>query len=566
MMSPRPTAVERLLGRLAHRRPARGDDSGNTLIYALLFTTVIALVIAAVLTLAGANLRTTVAVHTEAVEDAAADGAAKVAINTLRDSTYNGTAGQCLNGSLVLPNFYQSGSTRVDCALDTGASELAHSTGGGFALHALQTGATPSAIYLKLAGAGAGGISVDGDVASTGKTTIVSGQLNITGAFTSASCDVSRTPGNPVIIDRAGAITNDGRLLPPTPPGTPSTVESTTPRCNGNPAPAGDPGYVLPNGAKPDTLGAVTNPNCNGGNNAMQTFAPGLYTSATDLNSFCPIKYFKPGIYWFNFNDLWNIAPNGGRTISVIAGAVNAPNPSTFNPATDIKTACPNPFDASTYDPNAGVTFVFGGKARLEIQDDAQVAICGKPSTITMPDGTPQPPIALYAVKSGKSYVGAQGTVSGAQAGDCTLATLESTGCAQLSTSCSAAAISHQCRMWLYGATYMPDASIALDLHVAQEQHIIGGLVVRQLSLNAPNVNGSSFPNPLSAGPLPGTASGTARTVVYLTVYVCPGASTCATGTGSLRLKAKVAIFDPDAAPASGGHRPITVLSWSVQR
>jgi hypothetical protein len=54
--------------------------------------------------------------------------------------------------------------------------------------------------------------------------------------------------------------------------------------------------------------------------------------------------------------------------------------------------------------------------------------------------------------------------------------------------------------------------------------------------------------------------------VVYLSVYVCPGASTCASGTGTLRLKAKVAIFDPNAAPASGGHRPVTVLSWSVQR
>jgi hypothetical protein len=531
---------------LARRRPARGDDSGNTLIYALLFTTVIALVIAAVLTLAAANLRTTVAVHTAAVQDAAADGSAKVAINTLRDSIYNGTAGQCLNGPLVLPNFYQSGSTRVECTYDDGASDRPHSSGGGFALHALQTGTSPSAIYLKLAGAGTGGVQVDGDVGSTGKTWINSGNFTVTSSFTSASCRVDATPAG-TIADNAGTIT--------------PTNYATTPRCNGNPAPPGDPGYVLPAAAAPNTLNKITNVKCT---NKMQTFTQGVYTSTTDLNSNCPIKYFQPGYYWFNFNDVWNVAPNGNNTTSVIAGAVNPPNPSTFDPTTDLQTACPSPFDSSTFDPNAGVIFIFGSGAQLSIQDGAQVAICAKPSTITMSSGLPQPPLALYALRPSQSYVWSEGTISGAPAGNCTITTLEAGGCTRLSTLCSS---SNLCRMWLYGATYMPDASISLDLHKAQEQHIIGGLVVRQLTLNAPNVNGSSLPDPLSAGPLPATGSGgAARTVVYLTVYVCPGASTCSTGTGSLRLKAKVAIFDPKILPLPNGQRQVTVLSWSVQR
>jgi hypothetical protein len=55
------------------------------------------------------------------------------------------------------------------------------------------------------------------------------------------------------------------------------------------------------------------------------------------------------------------------------------------------------------------------------------------------------------------------------------------------------------------------------------------------------------------------------RTVVFLTVYTCPGVSTCTQATGRMRLRAKVAIFDESGFTAAG-DRDVQVLAWSVQR
>ena len=83
-------------GWLKRRLPMRGDERGTSLVYALLFTTIIAVVIAAVIGLASTNLRATRALRQQAAEAAAADGAAKVAINTLRVGDYNGSGAQTI--------------------------------------------------------------------------------------------------------------------------------------------------------------------------------------------------------------------------------------------------------------------------------------------------------------------------------------------------------------------------------------------------------------------------------------------------------------------------------------
>ena len=170
----------------------------------------------------------------------------------------------------------------------------------------------------------------------------------------------------------------------------------------------------------------------------------------------------------------------------------------------------------------------------------APVAICAPVSSVQG-----QPAIALWGLKAGVGSVLAQ---SDCLLGDRSCATFQTTN-------------ANNVTLYLEGSTYVPHGWVDLDLH-SSSQYIVGGLVVRQFSLFSPA--SSTLPEPLSSGPLPGGPGG-ARTVVYLTVYVCPDGGACATG-GSLRLKAKVAIYDPNGPPAPNGNRPVTVLSWSVQR
>jgi hypothetical protein len=55
------------------------------------------------------------------------------------------------------------------------------------------------------------------------------------------------------------------------------------------------------------------------------------------------------------------------------------------------------------------------------------------------------------------------------------------------------------------------------------------------------------------------------RTVLYLTVYLCPGSNTCSSATGTSKLHAVIEVLDPSGIPVPGA-RQITVLSWSVLR
>ena len=131
---------------LRRRIHASGDDRGAVLIYALVFITVIAIVVAAVISLADTNLRTTAALRDQAGETAGADGAAQLAINDLRSGSYIGPTGSCFaTPTLELTNFYQppdgpSLSARVECAQDDGLSVRPGATGAGFALLTLPIG------------------------------------------------------------------------------------------------------------------------------------------------------------------------------------------------------------------------------------------------------------------------------------------------------------------------------------------------------------------------------------------------------------------------------------------
>jgi hypothetical protein len=509
---------------LRRRVSADGEDRGAALIYALIFITVIAIVVAAVLSLADTNLRTTFALRDQAAEAAAADGAAQVAINELRKGAYTGPTGSCFSAAtLELSNFYQPPagsnlSARVECAYDDGLSVHPGATGAGFALLTLPQGSQDG---LALKATGSGGMSVEGDVGSTGRSHVDAGRLEVTGDFTSRTCQ----------IDNGGSIRDSS-----------GPVLATSPECL-TPS-SGDPNYVLPPSAKPDAVGTwTTSGNCNAG---VRTFEPGLYESnqaMNALNANCALSYFKPGIYWFAFDGEWET-----RDAKVVAGAKTAP-PVNVNMAN----ACPSPF--VNYDPAAGVVFVFGGNARWRLDNGGQAAVCAAVSQVAG-----QPPFALFGLKS--AVTGTAGTVSPPAAGSCIRRDKDAPGggpnapCATFQTSNFS-----DIKLYLNGATYLPLGWVDLDLRGSADQYIVGGLAVRQFQLFSPA--SATLPQPLSSGPLPGGPGG-ARTVVYLTVFVCPGGGSCSTG-GALRLKVKVGIADPSVT-VMPGQREITVYSWSTQR
>jgi hypothetical protein len=197
--------------------------------------------------------------------------------------------------------------------------------------------------------------------------------------------------------------------------------------------------------------------------------------------------------------------------------------------------------------------FIFGGDARWKLGKDGQAAVCARASQVSG-----QPPIALFGVKS--TVVGTAGTVAPPPAGSCIYKDKDAGGsgpCATFQTTNFSGI-----KLYLNGATYLPNGWMDVDLRGSADQFITGGLVVRQFSLFSPA--SSTLPEPLSSGPLPGGGPGGARSVVVLNIYVCPSGGSCSTG-GTLRLKVKIGINDPSGTPQAG-QRQITVYSWSVQR
>jgi len=114
-------------------RLRRGDDSGTSLILALIFITVGAVVLAAILSLADASMRTTLRLREQASNAAAADAAGKAAINALRQSTNTFSSSACFgsgvgaSNTLPLPNIYQPSGSPVTSATVTCEPDTAHS-------------------------------------------------------------------------------------------------------------------------------------------------------------------------------------------------------------------------------------------------------------------------------------------------------------------------------------------------------------------------------------------------------------------------------------------------------
>jgi hypothetical protein len=500
--------------RLDHAR--RSDDRGAALVIALIFVTVVVVVMAAVLAYADANIRATVALRRQASTAAAAEAAAEIAINALRKGNYNGTSGDCfgtLGNTMTLPNLHPaaggaSDSAVVTCERDTGTSQVPSTgTPTGYALRALQEdSALETAIDVKVTGSGSG-INVAGDVGSRSNIVMDHGALNVTGSVYAKSCT--------------------------------GTINATvTTECGPTARNVPHPLYAEP----PDPTISRNVPGCA----TKMTFEPGIYSNLSALNdawSTCgttAVYDFRPGVYYFTFNGAWRI--NRG---TMVAGSRNA---LTTTPP-GIPGACPNPLD-TTKDPLAGVQFVFGTEAQMLLTGSAKVEICARAATAASPV-----PIALYGltgdIGSGALRVRGQSGCIVRVTGNL------NNRCAVVKTdNHSGSLVVH-----FQGHVYQPGAKVELDLRGSSDQFFSGGMTVRAVQIFSPA--SSTLPTPISSGPI--QTPGPGRTVIFLTVYVCTEQSTCATGSGRVRLRVKVGLADPSGTTTPGA-RGVTIYSWSVQR
>jgi hypothetical protein len=518
------------------RRRNLSDDSGATLIIALIFITVVSIVVAVVLSFVDTSMRTTVAVRGEAATAAAADGAAQLAINNLRLGPYKGSEG-CAGLGPTVDNVYEQAGTKysatVTCAVDTADS----TAGGSGGVLAINDKNRPGQAVLTL-----GGPTEDGgfDVKLGGGSV-----LKVHGNIQSDSyINVQKN----LTTDGSGSVTAVS-----------GCVGTIAPAANCAGTRVDDPNYKDP----PAPPALATLPKCPTTGNVMQ-FTPGLYKSRSALNDLmlgddgsrkgCAgvIIQFTPGRYYFDLDDTgeWLI-PAG----YLIGGELVDPQLGQPGHAASVPGACKTPIPpddpagraAWTAPANGGVEFVLGGNTHITLDKNSNVELCGTYATDS-------PPITLYGLKhtigTGTLTVRAQAST------DCVRKSIANGGCAVIDAN------KHpDTALFIQGTTYTPLDYVNVDLNNRAGQQFRYGIIARKLQLTATGSSDLSqavievpdfvFVNP----PL---------TVLYLTVCVYPGS------TGGLpctkpQLKVKVGIADPDAT-VQPGKRQVTIYNWSVQR
>ncbi|MGY1736193.1 hypothetical protein [Geodermatophilus sp. SYSU D00684] len=383
------------------RRPAVSDDSGATLVLALVIVTAVAVLVSGLLTFADTSVRATVGLRDQAAAAATADGAAQAAINELRTSGSNNatTAAQCFQAadgawseaSRVFSDLVPgstgkpANSARVECSIDksTGASgDLVPITAANRPGNAILTLSTnPAEVGLQVqANSTSIPFSVKGGIISNSSIAVTNGSLQTTTyAYGGTTCTGTIVSNPPVQCPRGG--------LP------------------------GDPNYAPDTTTVPTYRTVPTNvaSNCPG---KVVTFQPGYYDDAyalSDLmsgNGACKdsVWWFKPGVYYFDFKNASGAVPGMGgstdewliRDGQLIAGtpvdAAGSPMTTPVNPMS-VPGACQNPITSTSAQ---GVQFIFGGDSRLRVANDADVEICGTYSAT-------KPPLAVYGVKSGSA-------------------------------------------------------------------------------------------------------------------------------------------------------------------
>jgi len=533
------------------RRFTRSDDGGATLIFALIFITAVAVMIAAVLSFVDTGMRTTVAVRSVAAKAAVADGAAQVAINSLRESTYAvGGGGSCQDVMPALGSMSTVGGTTysatVNCAIDTPDSQQGGSGGGppitsknrpGQAILTLGSGTNGG---LEVYPRGNDVMKVQGEIYSDSYIQV---QKNLT---VTNSADI-KAVGSCTALS-GGTIKTTGGAL----------------QCNLGGSGRADPDYSAPG----DHLTVQSVPNCTGPKGPkIFKFSPGIYTDLAGLNALTSsdssnhcrgsILWFPPdpaggGSYYFDLSGTWQIQSG------YVLGGTPANGPLSVASPPDGPNQCETPIPPDGAPPgswspppaNSGIEFVLGGTSRISL-GDAFMELCASYSTN-------HPPIALYGTKN--AITGGGNTVTAEPTKLCP--TTEQSGLPPGNNGDTCATLysdtSPHSQLYIEGTTYMPYDWVNVNINNASGQVFRFGIISRKLTLFS--TASADMSNPVIEVP-DLTFTGPIRTVLYLQVFVCTGTSPCPT-SGSPQLKVKVGITDPDGT-VTKGQRQVTIYDWS---
>jgi hypothetical protein len=205
--------------------------------------------------------------------------------------------------------------------------------------------------------------------------------------------------------------------------------------------------------------------------------------------------------------------------------------------------------------PGEGVRFVFSGYSRLEVSGAAMAEICGMYAGGAAPMAIYGDPTALPPGLSCDATNLPCGVLQTAPSFE-----------GLLTPPFNILNLPPPQTLYVQGTIYAPTRDVAVILANdktptagVSTQRYTGGTVVRRLWVGTVRAVGQ--PAVFSVPPV--NTLTVRRTLVRLEIAICPGQSTCTSGT--VRLSAKVRIDDTGGVPVAGA-RQITVLNWSVQR
>ncbi len=365
--------------RVALRGPR--SDAGASLLMALALTTFLGLVFGALLSYGSVSIRAAKAADTLEGRSYGTDGALEIAVNQVRNSTFNNDPGSsCPDRSVPAAD---GPAMRVTCTARPG-------TGGGSETVPISPANRPGQAVLTLgantgrpgiAQSGSGTLRVQGTVFSSGPIAAGTGSVESVDARVTAR---GACTGTVISRDALG-----------------------TPVSNACSAPAGDipadPDYAQP------TAGLTYRPLPTCDRSSTVEFQPGYYDDAVGLSDMmdgggaCAGKtfLFAPassgvGVYYFDFHNgeggglptgahVWTVDDADAR---VVGGTPVGWTPDSSAPS--IPGACVSPLRSTT---GAGVRFVFGGDSRMRVRS-GQVELCGQYSASS-------PPVTMQGAKTG---------------------------------------------------------------------------------------------------------------------------------------------------------------------
>jgi hypothetical protein len=389
---------------MIRRHVGRSDDSGASLIMALVFMTAVGLVVTALLTYSAGGLRSATFTGQAVQSQAETAAAMQTAINDVRNSVYfnDGTATPCLatGNRRTYPALTAPGiATTVSCA------PVATTGGAGGSGVPITAANKPAAAILTL-----GTSTSEVGLLNTAEVpTRIKGPVYSSSTIQSTSqrgAPACATTWPAAIGTFCNGIFVDGLTLVAEKActGTIVAIVATRKTCSTNVnAPAGDdPAYVQPiTGMTSQTL-----PTCTA--SALVTFTPGYYDDAvglsllTDGDTGCRNKtfWFSPGVYYFDFHnsempasgapvvpfgtDVWTFNDPGSV---LVGGTKNGWTTSTTT--TNMPGSCVSPLNSRTA---TGVQFVFGDDSQFSLQQGG-VELCGTWSV-------DKPPVAFYGAKT----------------------------------------------------------------------------------------------------------------------------------------------------------------------